>query len=486
MSNTTFTLKYKSQAVAKPYFIAALGLFVGQIIFGLVMGVQYIYGDFLFPHIPFNVARMVHTNLLIVWLLFGFMGAAYYMVPEEAETELYSPGLALLMFWIFLAAGAATILGYLLVPYARLAELTGNDLLMTMGREFLEQPLPTKVGIVIVALAMLFNLSMTYLKGRKTTVTTILMIGLWGLALMFLFSFYNPHDLVRDKMYWWFVVHLWVEGVWELILASLLAYVLIKTTGADREVVDKWIYVIMATALFSGILGTAHHYYFIGLPGYWHLVGNIFSSLEPIPFFLLTLFAYRMVQRRRRDHANQAAVVWALGCTGLGFLGAGIWGFLHTLSWVNYYSHGTQLTASHGHLAFYGAYALVVICLISYAMPTLRGRVANSRASQTVEIWSFWIMSVGMGVITLALTLAGAVQIYLQRFPTDGAMAFMAAQDQIVFFYWVRLFGGVAFLIGLVLYLASFFIGGEPVEGNWYGRRGGVMPGVAQRVRHGE
>ena len=109
MSNTTFTLKYKSQAVAKSYFIAALGLFVGQIIFGLVMGVQYIYGDFLFPHIPFNVARMVHTNLLIVWLLFGFMGAAYYLVPEEAETELYSPGLALLMFWIFLAAGAATI-----------------------------------------------------------------------------------------------------------------------------------------------------------------------------------------------------------------------------------------------------------------------------------------------------------------------------------------------------------------------------------------
>ena len=74
------------------------------------------------PAIPFNVARMVHTNLLIVWLLFGFMGAAYYMIPEETETELYSPKLALLMFWIFLVAGAATILGYLLVPYAKLAE----------------------------------------------------------------------------------------------------------------------------------------------------------------------------------------------------------------------------------------------------------------------------------------------------------------------------------------------------------------------------
>ena len=132
---------------------------LAEILFGLIMGLQYVVGDFMFPAIPFNVARMVHTNLLIVWLLFGFMGAAYYMVPEEAETELHSPLLAKVLFWIFLIAGAATILGYLLVPYATLAEMTGNNLLATMGREFLEQPLPTKVGIVIVALGFLFNIS---------------------------------------------------------------------------------------------------------------------------------------------------------------------------------------------------------------------------------------------------------------------------------------------------------------------------------------
>lgn len=160
-------MKYQSQAVAKPYFIAAIGLFVGQIIFGLVMGLQYVVGDFLFPAIPFNVARMVHTNLLIVWLLFGFMGAAYYLIPEESERELYSPKLAMWMFWVFLIAGALTIVGYLAVPYATLAEMTGNNLLPTMGREFLEQPLLTKVGIVIVALVFLFNVSMTVLAGRK-------------------------------------------------------------------------------------------------------------------------------------------------------------------------------------------------------------------------------------------------------------------------------------------------------------------------------
>ncbi|MGD8843568.1 MAG: cbb3-type cytochrome c oxidase subunit I, partial [Gammaproteobacteria bacterium] len=194
-------MQYKSQAVAKPYFIAAIGLFVGQILFGLVLGLQYVWGDFLFPEIPFNVARMVHTNLLIVWLLFGFMGAAYYLVPEESERELFSPSLAILMFWIFLVAGALTVLGYLLVPYATLAELTGNDLLPTMGREFLEQPTITKLGIVVVALAFLFNVGMTILKGRKTVVSLVLLIGLVGLALLFLFSFYNPDNLVKDKFY---------------------------------------------------------------------------------------------------------------------------------------------------------------------------------------------------------------------------------------------------------------------------------------------
>ena len=125
---------------------------------------QYVVGDFLGGIIPFNVARMVHTNLLIIWILFGFMGSAYYLVPEEAETELYSPKLAMILFWTFVVASVATVLGYLLVPYSTLADITFNELWPTMGREFLEQPTITKIGIVIVCLGFLFNLGMTMLK----------------------------------------------------------------------------------------------------------------------------------------------------------------------------------------------------------------------------------------------------------------------------------------------------------------------------------
>ena len=457
-------MQYQSQAVAKPSFIAALGLFVAQVLFGLIMGLQYVVGDFLFPHIPFNVARMVHTNALIVWLLMGFMGATYYLVPEESESELHSPKLALALFWIFLVAAALTVVGYLAVPYATLAQITGNDLLPTMGREFLEQPTITKVGIVVVALGFLYNITLTVLKGRKTAISSVLLLGLWGLALFFLFSFYNPHNLVKDKFYWWFVVHLWVEGVWELILAAILGFVLIKITGVDREVIDKWIYVIITLALVTGIIGTGHHFYWIGTPEFWQLWGGVFSALEPVPFFAMTLFAFNMVNRRRREHPNKAATLWALGTGVMAFLGAGVWGFLHTLAPVNYYTHGTQVTAAHGHMAFYGAYVMVVLTIISYAMPQMRGRAANSNASQVVEMWGFWLMTVAMVFITLFLTGAGILQVWLQRVSATPS-PFMVVQEQVALFYWMREWAGVVFLAGLLAYLASFFVKGRENAG---------------------
>lgn len=454
------TLKYQSQAVAKPYFVFAMILFVGQILFGLLMGLQYVVGDIVGGLIPFNVARMVHTNLLIVWLLFGFMGAAYYLVPEEAETELHSPKLAIALFWIFAAAGVLTILGYLLVPYATLAHITGNDLWPTMGREFLEQPTITKIGIVIVALGFLYNLGMTILKGRKTAINMVLMTGLIGLAVFFLFAFYNPTNLALDKYFWWFVVHLWVEGVWELIMGAILAFVLIKVTGVDREVIEKWLYVIIAMALISGILGTGHHFYWLMTPEYWQWVGSIFSAIEPLPFFAMVLYAFNMVNRRRREHPNKAATLWALGTSVMAFLGAGVWGFLHTLAPVNYFTHGTQITAAHGHMAFYGAYAMIVMTIMSYAMPKLRGvGEANCNKAQVTEMWGFWLMTVGMVFITLFLTGAGVLQVWLQRLPESGeALSFMATQDKLAIFYWLREIAGVVFLFGLIAYLASFFV----------------------------
>ena len=241
-------MKYQSQAVAKPYFLGALLIFALQLVFGLIGATIYVAPTIVpVDLLPFSVVRMIHTNALIVWLLLGFFGSTYYLLPEESERELFSPKLAIVQFWIFFVAAAVCVVGYLFGFYD--------------GRSYLEQPLLIKVGIVIVALMFLFNCSMTVLKGRRTVISGILLMGLWGIAVFFLFAFYVPANVVIDKIFWWWVVHLWVEGVWELVMASILAFMLIKLTGVDREVVEKWLYVIVGTALFSGILGTGHHYY---------------------------------------------------------------------------------------------------------------------------------------------------------------------------------------------------------------------------------
>ncbi len=432
------TMRYQTQSVAMLYFYGALVLFVAQVAFGVVAGLIYVLPNTLSELLPFNIVRMIHTNALVVWLLLGFMGATYYLLPEEAQTEIYSRKIAVIQFWLFFIAAAIAVVGYLF----RIHE----------GREFLEQPFAIKVGIVIVVLMFLFNITMTSLKGRKTTVTNILLFGLWGLAVFFLFAFYNPANLALDKMYWWYVIHLWVEGVWELIMASVLAFLMIKLNGVDREVVEKWLYVIVGLALFSGILGTGHHYYWIGAPGYWQWIGSLFSTLEVAPFFTMILFTVQMTWKAGRNHPNRAALLWSVGCSVMAFIGAGIWGFLNTLSFVNYYTHGTQLTAAHGHLAFFGAYVMLNLAVMAYAIPELKNRAPYN---QWLSIASFWLMVPAMMVMTFALTFAGVVQAHLQRVL---GQSFMDVQDQIALFYWIRLGSGVVVVISALIFVWAVLV----------------------------
>lgn len=442
-------MKYQSQKIALAYIHVALALFAVQVTMGLVIGFIYVQPNFLSEILPFSIGRMLHTNSLIVWLLTGFFGAAYFLIPEEAEREIHSVRAAYIQLAILVIGTAGVVVTYLFNLFE------GNFLLGREGREFLEQPRWVKLGIVVAALIFLWNVTMTVAKGRKTVISSILLLGLWGLwglALLFLFAFYNPVNLALDKQYWWNVIHLWVEGVWELIMASILGFLMLKLTGVDREVVEKWLYVIVATALFSGILGTGHHYFWIGMPAYWQWIGSIFSAFEVVPFFAMMAFAFVMVWKGRRDHPNKAALLWSLGCAVLAFFGAGVWGFMHTLHGVNYYTHGTQVTAAHGHLAFYGAYVCLNLALFTYALPILRKR---DPYNQVLNMAGFWLMSSGMVFMTFVLTFAGTIQTHLQRVM---GQYYMEVQDQIALFYWMRLGAGVAVVLGALLLIYALLV----------------------------
>ncbi|QTF92942.1 cbb3-type cytochrome c oxidase subunit I [Halomonas sp. BM-2019] len=430
-------MKYETQKVALPFFMVAMALFALQIIFGLAAAAAYVWPHFMSEAMPFNITRTSHTNLLIVWLLIGFMGSTYYLMPEEAENEIYSPNLAYLQLGLFAIAGAGALISYQFGIHE--------------GRHYLEQPLWSKILITISFLMFLFNTSLTMLKGRRTAINMVLMLGLWLAAVFWLFAFYNPDNLALDKLWWWWIVHIWVEGVWELIMASLLGYLLIKMTGVDREIIEKWLYVIVGLALFSGLLGTGHHYYWIGTPAYWQPIGSIFSTLEVIPFFAMVVFAFYMFWKGNRNHPNKAAMLWTLGCAAVAFFGAGVWGFMHTLSWINYYTHGTQVTAAHGHLAFYGAYVMLIMGIITYAMPQLR-RVQPY--NQVLNMWAFWIMTSAMWFMTFTLTFAGVVQTHLQRVL---GMNFMQIQEQLHLFYVMRFGTGIFVGIAALMFIYAVF-----------------------------
>ena len=436
-------MKYETQAIAKWYWFVALALFAVQVLMGLIAGYVYVQPNFISALLPFNILRMLHSNALIVWLLLGFFGAAYYIIPEESEREIHSPMLAYLQLIILVVGTLGAVVTYMFNLFE------GNVLLGKEGREFLEQPLWVKLGIIVAALIFLYNITLTVLAGRKTAITNVLLMGLWGIALFFLPSLYNPANLVLDKVYWWWVVHLWVEGVWELVMASVLAFIMLKLTGVDREVVEKWLYVIVATSLFTGVLGTGHHYYWIGAPNYWTWIGSIFSSLEVIPFFAMVMFTFMMVWKGRRNHPNKAALLWALGCSVLAFFGAGVWGFMHTLHPINYYTHGTQVTAAHGHLAFFGAYVSLNLAIMSYAFPSI---FKLNPYNQVLNMVSFWVMSSAMAFMTFVLTFAGAVQTHLQRVM---GMGFMEVQDQLALFYWMRFGAGIAVVLGALMFIYS-------------------------------
>lgn len=161
----------------------------------------------------------------------------------------------------------------------------------------------------------------------------------------------------------------------------------------------------------------------------------------------MTLWAFYLVKKSGRDHPNKAAILWSLGCPVMAFIGAGLLGLMHSFPSINFYTHGTQLTAAHGHLAFYGAYVMLNLAFFTYALPALR---KTQPFNQTLNMWSFWLMNAAMIGITFALVFAGILQTHLQRVLEMG---YMNVQSQIELFYWLRLGSGVCFIIGALMFI---------------------------------
>ncbi len=434
-------LSYGSQRVAYPYFLVALGLFLLQVIVGIWLALSYAITmpQWLVDVFPFSTTRAIHTNLLVLWLLLGFMGSTYFMIPEETERELFSPTLAYIQLVILVGTGLTAVIGFVFG--------------WTKGKPLLEIPFPLDYLVVVGALIFLFNVGMTIARAQRITVTQgSLLGGLVFLAVMYLFNLPFYRNLSIDWYYWWWVIHLWVEGAWELVAAALTAWILMKITGVPREIVEKWLYVELGLLLFTGIAGTGHHYYWLGAPKYWLWVGGLFSALEPVPILLMLIDAWHYIRNRQGQLNGRLVFTFAVGMAILHFVGAGVWGFMHTLPQINYYTHGSQVTVAHAHIAFFGAYVLLNLMFFYYAMPKLKGLQAIDERRGTL---AFWWLSTTMLAMTLAFSVAGVLQTYIERIMGLG---YMTAQAQMRFWFATLVVLGLVFLIGVALTVLDLLV----------------------------
>lgn len=432
-------MRYRSQSVAYWYFAWAMCLFGLQLVFGLLMAGKYLGPDPLIGVMPFDTAKTLHTNLLVVWVLSGFMGATYYMVPEESRGELYSTRLAYWQLGIWVAMGLTAVVGYLFGWNA--------------GVKLLELPFPLKLVLVAVMLMFLFNVGMTIYRARRWTVTEgVVLAGLVFSALLFLPALFRFDNYTVETFYRWWTIHLWVEGVWEMIQGGFLAFLLIRLSGADREVMEKWLYVIVGLVFMAGILGTAHHYYWIGVPQYWLPIGGFFSALEPLALVGMAMYAYFAMRRSGAAHPNGLAIHWTVGSAVFTLFGAGLLGFAHTWPAVNKWTHGTLVTAMHGHAAFFGAYAMIVLAMISYTLPHLTRN--RSEQGSTLGYLAFWLMLGGMFGMTLSFGTAGLGQVYLERIMGLG---YLDTQLKLQVHFLMLIATSIIFSAGVMIFIWDFF-----------------------------
>ena len=444
---------YESQKIALLYFSVAIVLFGAQLLFGLIAAYQFINPDFLYDVLPFSVTRMLHINAMIVWLIMGFIGGIYWLLPSETGRDVVGAKLGKLAWFLLTSAVGVVVLVYIFKQIGKGDFFT--LWFITEGREYIEAPRWADIGIVAVMLIIYFNVIATVVRAKRVTgLLGVLLIDLLALAGLYTAGMFFTPNITHDQFWWWWVVHLWVEATWEVLVGVLMGWALMHVLGTPRRIIEGWLYLEVLLVFGTGILGLGHHYYWIGTPEYWLGIGGFFSSLEPIPLVAMIVHAVYDAGVHKLQTVNRPALFWIFLQAFGNFFGAGVWGFMHTLPQINLYSHGTQMAASHGHLAFFGAYVATNIALIYIVLQHIRAPEGPILDSKTWKI-AYIGMIISMVGMVGALLVAGFAQTFFER-----AVGGATWQDFIVTqmhpwvsvpFLWRFGFGVLFFLSYLVL-----------------------------------
>jgi nitric oxide reductase subunit B len=454
------------RATAK-YFWVVLALFLVQILLGAVTAHysvegQELYGFRLAEVLPYSLTRTWHTQLAVLWIAVAWLGTGLYIGPAISGHEPKYQRLGVNVLWVcLLIIVAGSFAGQWLAVMQKLG-LERNFWFGHQGWEYADMGRFWQ-WFLFIGLMLWLTLvgraiwpAMARGKDGRSIVGLLFLstvaIGLFfGAALM-----WNEHTSLSMVEYWrWWLVHLWVEGFFEVFATAVIAFLF--TRLGLLAVRTATIAVLFATIVFmaGGVLGTLHHLYFAGTPAPVLALGASFSALEVVPLAYIGFEAYHtyklghatpwMVRYRWPILFFVAVAFWNL-------VGAGLFGFLINPPLSLYYMQGLNLTPLHGHTALFGVYGMLGIGLVLFCLRGLRpGIVWNGKLLRSI----FWSLNIGL----LTLLPIGTLQLLaaIDHGYWYARSAEFMHQPLIELLVWLRVPGDTVFAIGAVL-LAWFVI----------------------------
>ena len=479
------------RATAK-YFWTVVAMFSAQVLLGMVTAHyavegQDFYGVPLAEYLPYTVARTWHTQLAVLWIATAWLATGLYFAPLISGHEPKFQRLGVnFLFSCLLIIVVGSFVGEWLGVMQFFDNLTLNFWFGHQGYEYIDLgrfwQIFLFIGLIVWLILMVRALLPALNKSGNKSLLFLLIVASVAIALLYGTGlFYGQDSHISIMEYWrWWVVHLWVEGVFEVFATTIIA-VLFVSMGLLRYTTAV-ISVLFATIVFlnAGVLGTFHHLYFSGTPIAVLAIGGVMSALEVVPLVVIGFEAYNHAKIEKQASSWIHYYHWPLmffsAVLFWNFLGAGILGFMINPPLALYYMQGLNTTATHGHAALFGVYGMLGIGLMLFC---LRGLSANLYWSERWLKLSFWSLNIGLAMMLfMSLLPQGIWQAYNAY--THGYWYARSAEfihsEIMETLVWARVPGDIVFGFGvfaLVAFVVSMYFGKDKKTSD-------VMPDVVK------
>ncbi|MFN8094426.1 MAG: nitric-oxide reductase large subunit [Vicinamibacteria bacterium] len=467
-----FVLTPSQRAVAK-YLGVVVALFAVQVLLGALTAHYTVEGQAFFglplaDVLPYSLTRTWHIQTAVFWIATAFLAAGLFLAPVVGGREPRFQRLGVnVLFGALLLVVAGSLAGEYLAIHQRLP-LGLSFWLGHQGYEYVDLGRAWQVALfvgLLLWLGLMLRGLWPALQRRDESRNLVLMFTGASAAIGLMYAagfFFSARTHLSVMEYWrWWVVHLWVEGFFEVFATAALALVFAKMGLVEKRHAGIAVVASSALFLFAGIPGTFHHLYFSGTPTPILATGASFSALEVVPLVLIGLEAFR-TSRLQRATPWMAKYRWPIrffvGVAFWNFLGAGVFGFLINPPIALYYMQGLNTTPVHAHTALFGVYGLLSLGLVLLVARKLSG---EREWKETPLAVAFWAMNVGLGLmVALSLLPVGLAQTVAS---VDTGLWYARSaeflqQPWVQALRWMRMPGDSLFLIGVAAF--AWFMAG--------------------------